>query len=122
MSVILWLVEQMGKTPKSARREALLFRKSSLQKKFKHAEDFGIKGNYNKPNAARLKSAIEMHIFDNEATPISGTYRGIDVIHYLNPKTGLNAIVDSTGQFHSGWKLSLKQLQHVLATGKLGGG
>ncbi|MDZ7364068.1 MAG: hypothetical protein ONB46_25645 [candidate division KSB1 bacterium] len=43
----------------------------------------------------------------------------MNVTHYVNPKTGLNVIADSTGQFHSGWKLSSVQLKHVLLTGKL---
>ncbi len=111
-----------GKNAGKSAKRSIGFLEKQLAKKFKHAEDFGIKGNYNKQNAAKLKSAIEKHVFDNETTPISGTYRGINVTHYVNPKTGLNVIVDSAGQFHSGWKLSSAQLKHVLSTGKLGGG
>ncbi len=111
-----------GKNAGKSAKRSIGFSDKQLAKKFKHAEDFGIKGNYNKQNAARLKAVIEKHVFDNETTLISGTYRGINVIHYVNPKSGLNVIVDSTGQFHSGWKLSSAQLQHILSTGKLGGG
>jgi hypothetical protein len=98
------------------------FSEKQLKKKFKHARDFGVLGNPNKANVLTFKSAIQRHVFDTETTPILGTYRGVTVTHYLNPKTGLNVIVDSSGQFHSGWKLNSAQQKYVLSTGKLGGG
>lgn len=111
-----------GKNAGKSAKRSIGFSEKQLAKKFKHAGDFGVKGNYNQQNVAKLKSAIEKHVFDNESMPISGTYRGIKVTHYVNPQTRLNVIVDSTGQFHSGWKLNSAQLKHVLSTGKLGGG
>jgi hypothetical protein len=111
-----------GKNGSKRAKRSIAFAEKQLAKKFKHANDFGVKGNYNHENVEKFKSAIEAHVFDNETTPITGTYRGMNVTHYVNPKTGLNVIVDSAGQFHSGWKLSSAQLKHVLSTGKLGGG
>jgi hypothetical protein len=94
-----------------------------LQKKFKkHAVDFDVHGNYNKANAEVLRKAIDEHVKKLTSVPIAGTYRGQDVIHYLDPKTALNVIKDLHGNFVSGWKLSPAQLQHVLKSGKLGGG
>jgi hypothetical protein len=103
-------------------KRSVKFSEKQLKKKFKHAQDFGVLGNPDKANMQKFKSAIQRHVFDNETMPISGTYRGMNVTHYLNPKTGLNVIVDPSGQFHSGWKLSSAQLKYVLSTGKLGGG
>ena len=94
----------------------------TLQKKFKHARDFGIKENYDVTNAARLQRAIEKHVADSGTKGIRGTYRGQPVKHYVNPHTGLNVIKDVSGKFVSGWKLSPAQLRHVLSNGKLGGG
>jgi len=44
------------------------------------------------------------------------------VIHHLDPQSGLNVVQKQSGEFLSGWKLSNSQLEHVLSTGKLGGG
>jgi hypothetical protein len=103
-------------------KRSVKFSEKQLKKKFKHAQDFGVLGNPDNANVQKLKSPIQRHVFDIETTPSSGTYRGMNVVHYLNPKSRLNVIVDSLGQFHSGWKLSAAQLKHVLSTGKLGGG
>jgi hypothetical protein len=92
-----------------------------LQRKFKHAADFGIQGNYNAANGAAFRSAINQHINSSGVQVIQGTYRGVPVTHYVNPQTGLNVMSNSAGEFLSGWKLSPQQLQHVLTTGNLGG-
>ena len=90
-----------------------------LQAKFKHAADFGVNGNYSKPNAGEFNSAINQHINSPGIRTISGTYRGQSVIHYVNPNTGLNVISSPSGQFISGWKLNPAQLQNVLQHGGL---
>ncbi len=93
-----------------------------LQKKFKHAGDFGITGNYNKANAAKFDQAIQGHVNDPGSKAINGTYRGMPAIIHVNPTNGIAVITDKSGNFISGWKLSAQQLQHVLESGKLGGG
>jgi hypothetical protein len=92
-----------------------------LQKKFKHVKDFGVQGNYNPTNAAKLHRAIQEHVANSETKVIRGTYRRQAVKHYVNPQTGLNVIKDASGEFISGWKLSPAQLKHVLSSGRLGG-
>ncbi|WP_338113925.1 RHS repeat domain-containing protein [Treponema pedis] len=93
-----------------------------LQKKYKHANDFGISGPYNKQNAAAFKEAILLHVNDPDVIRISGTYRGEPVTHYYNANNGLNVIVDSNDNFVSGWKLSPAQEMHITTSGNLGGG
>jgi hypothetical protein len=93
-----------------------------LQKKWKHAIDFEVHGNFNKANAEIFRKVIDEHVKKLTSVPIAVTYRGQDVIHYLDPKTALNVIKDLDGNFISGWRLSPAQLQHVLNSGKLGGG
>jgi uncharacterized protein RhaS with RHS repeats len=100
----------------------LKFTSTQLQKKFKHAGDFGIAGNANKANLQAFEAAIARHIQDNAVQGILGTYRGNAVMIYVNPQTGLAVITDVSGSFISGWKLSPQQLHHVLNGGKLGGG
>lgn len=102
---------------------SLQFSAKQLQKKFtKHAADFGIKGNYNSANAKLFGKAIQSHVKNRATQVIKGTYRGENVTHFYNPKTGLNVIKDANGNFLSGWKLNPTQIQHLLKSGKLGGG
>jgi hypothetical protein len=92
---------------------------STLQKKFKHAADFGVKGNWSKNNGELFNQAVIKHV-DSVKNPISGTYRGTQkVTHYYDSKTGLNVMVDSSGNFISGWKLSPKQIKHLLENGNV---
>ena len=94
---------------------------SQLQAKFKHAFRFGIKGNYKTENRKLFFEALLKHM--REFKPISGTYHNKPVYHYLDVETGLNVMINKeTKQFLSGWKLSDKQLEHVLHDGHLGGG
>ena len=90
-----------------------------LQKKFKHAGDFGVSGNYNPANAQKFNQAIQKHLNSSGTKEISGTYRGNSVTFHTNPNSGLTVIQNPNGGFLSGWKLNPQQLQHVLKDGKL---
>jgi hypothetical protein len=103
----------------TVKENVLLIKSKQLQAKFKHAEDFGVTGNYNKANADKFSSAINQHINSKGVQSIQGTYRGQSVIHYVNPNTGLNVISSPSGQFISGWRLNPAQLQNVLKHGGL---
>jgi len=101
---------------------ALGFTRPQLQHGFKHAKAFGVSGNANPKTLAEFSSSLQRHVDAAGTRAIQGSYRGNPVTHHLDPATGLNVIQDSSGNFLSGWKLSSQQLQHVLTTGKLGGG
>ncbi len=90
-----------------------------LQKKFKHAGDFGVSGNYNSANALKFNQAIQKHLNSSETKQISGIYRGSPVTFYTNPNSGLTVLQKPNGSFLSGWKLNPQQLHHVLKDGKL---
>jgi hypothetical protein len=90
-----------------------------LAKKFKHAADFGVVGNYSKANATAFSRALHMHINDAATNVIEGTYHGMSVTHYVNPVTGLNVMEGAAGNLLSGWKLNPVQLQNVLTHGGL---
>ena len=52
--------------------------------------------------------------------PIVGTYRGnIQVIHYYDPKSGIDTMIDMNGQYLAGWKLSSQQTYYLLHTGNV---
>ena len=85
----------------------------------KHGPDFGLKGNWNPSRSADFSRAINQHINDPTVTAISGTYRGEPVIHYFNPATGVNVIADPGGNFVSGWRLGVEQMENLLRSGAL---
>jgi len=95
------------------------FSDQQLQKKFKHAKYFGVKGNWNQKNKKKFKLALQDHISDAETERIMGTYRGEKVIHFYNSKSDNNVITTRDEEFISGWKLSTKQRQHLLDSGDL---
>jgi pyocin large subunit-like protein len=93
---------------------------SARQKFFtKHGADFGLKGNWNLGSTADASRTIHQHINNPAVRAIEGTYRGNSVTHFVDPKTGLNIVADSAGNFVSGWRLGAEQLQSVLTTGRL---
>ena len=114
--------QQCGKAWRAIRGRNINISPTALQKKFKHAKDFGVDGNYSSAHAVKFQQKILNHVSDATTKVIEGTYRGDPVRHYLDPRTGLNVVKDVEGNFVTGWKLSPAQLNHVLTTGALGGG
>ena len=96
--------------------------KQQLQKKFKHAKVFGIKGNQNNQTLTAYQKALENHVKSADTRVIKGTYRRNDVTHYYNPKTRINIMRDKNGEFTSGWKLKKVQHEYMMKNGKIGGG
>lgn len=92
--------------------------KTQLQKKYKHAGDFGIIGNYNAMNAKAFEKALIIHFLSKETQLIQGAYRGSPVNHYYNNVTKVN-ILCKDKKFLSGWKLSSIQQSHILTSGNL---
>jgi hypothetical protein len=101
---------------------AMSYSRSQLQHGFKHAADFGVTGKMSNETLAAFSSAIENHVQAAGTRAIKGTYRGQAVTHFVDPSSGLNVIQKANGEFLSGWRLSPAQLEHVLTSGKLGGG
>ncbi|MCJ3377268.1 S-type pyocin domain-containing protein [Klebsiella pneumoniae] len=82
------------------------FTRKQLQRKYKHAIDFGITDTkINGETLAKFRDAIEAHLSDKD-TFEKGTYRrdkGSKV--YFNPKTMRAVIIRANGDFLSGWKI-----------------
>ena len=67
------------------------FTKRQLQKKFKHAVNFGIDSNYNPVNGKAFEKAIVNHM--KTAQQYGGVYHGDPVINYFNKATKLNVMI-----------------------------
>ncbi len=90
-----------------------------LQKKFKHAADFGVDGTYNPARARQYHDAIRDHVERPSTVALQGTYRRQPVVHHVDPSTGVNVITMPDGTLISGWKLNPAQLQNLLTHGNL---
>lgn len=95
--------------------------RAQLQSKFKHARNFGIKNNPNNHTLNQYKKALKDHVKNLETRVIKGTYHKEPVTHYFKPKTRINVIKKANGNFESVWRLTDKQIFHMLKNGKLGG-
>ncbi|MHC3389636.1 polymorphic toxin-type HINT domain-containing protein [Streptomyces lavendulocolor] len=87
-----------------------------------HAEDFGVKGPYNKANGQAFVRAIEQFVKNPGTRQIHGTYRGQAAIHYVDD-TGLHASFAASGpnvgEYLGGWRSGGDQLAYLLRDGKL---
>ena len=83
------------------------FIRKQLDKKFKHAIDFGITDTKkNSETLTKFRDAVEAHLADKE-TVERGTYRrekGSKV--YFNPKSMNVVILKANGDWLSGWKIN----------------
>ncbi|KON63250.1 filamentous hemagglutinin [Komagataeibacter europaeus] len=105
-------------TKKLEFNDNIKFDSRQLQKKFKHASDFGVKGNYTPENSARFEEALRSHI--SNSRKIQGLYRGKQqVVNYFNPENGLNVMTKTDGTFISGWRLTQPQIENILRSGNL---
>jgi Colicin D len=92
----------------------IAFAAQQLQRKFKHAADFGVTGKYSRQQATMFERAMRAHVKDETTLVIPGTYRGESVTHFVNPQTGLNVMRDAQAGFVSGWRLTPVRLANVL--------
>ncbi len=109
----------------AAKRDVEWIRNASrdqLQKKFKHANIFGVQGNQSNKTLEAYKKALEDHVKSPSTIERPGTLHKKAATHYYDPKTYLNVTKDVRGNFRSAWKLSEEQMEHMKATGDLGGG
>lgn len=68
-----------------------------------------------------FRLALLLHVESSHTEVREGYYRNQPVTHFVDSRTGLNVMRLPTGEYLSGWRLSVRQLQHVLSTGRLGG-
>ncbi|MFK7974475.1 MAG: colicin D domain-containing protein [Rickettsiaceae bacterium] len=92
--------------------------KRQLQSKYKHAEDFGVFGNYNKVRAQEFFDAIKDFVTSDSVYKKEIIYRGEERCIYIDKNTDRGALTKD-GQFESGWQLDPKQLNDILTKGRL---
>jgi isocitrate lyase len=92
----------------------ITFAARQLQRKFKHAADFGVTEKYSRQQATVFERAMRAHVEDETTLVILGTYRGEPATHFVNPQTGLNVMRDAQDAFVSGWRLTPVQLANLL--------
>ena len=98
----------------------VLFNNRQLQSKFKHAESFGVVGNFNTNNLKLFKEKTLNHMKNPSTKQIQGTWKGNDVDHYFNSDNSLNVIFDAeTKNFISCWKFDEKQIKNIEDRGSL---
>jgi hypothetical protein len=90
-----------------------------LDKKWKHAIDFGVFGNRNRVNLFLYQRALEDHVENPFTQESIGTYRGIPVYHYFNPYNKLWLCVDMNRNFICGWELDPLQEFNLTVNGKV---
>lgn len=96
--------------------------RQQLQRKFKHASDFGVSGSATEANLAAFEATLRKHVAGGNTVHIQGWYRGQEADLHVDPGAALAVITDKSANFVSGWRLSNQQLEYVLKEGKLGGG
>lgn len=83
------------------------FTRQQLDKKYKHASDFGVADTRkNRETLAKYRDALEAHLNDKD-TVEKGTYRrekGSKV--FFNPNTMNVVVLKENGDFLSGWKIN----------------
>ena len=99
-----------GKIPESK------YTTAKLQHEYKHAGDFGIKGNWNGNNAKLYQEAIQNHI-DTAPEIYKSVYRGQAVYVYLNRITSVGAYIDMNGNYIGGWKFNANQINYHVTHG-----
>ncbi|MEK6896771.1 MAG: RHS repeat-associated core domain-containing protein [Nanoarchaeota archaeon] len=101
--------------------DKIIFSEQQVQKKFKHAKNFGVEGNYNNENAIKFKNALIGHINSKDTSQITGTFRGGEGTsggaggtHFFNSLTKQWVFVDARNKFVSAWKLKREQVKNLL--------
>jgi len=91
-----------------------------LQKKFKHAEIFGIEGNFNRKNLELFKNEMTQHLRDPKTKMIKSIFRNNEVFHHFKSETKINMMFyRNSKEFLSCWKLSEKQIEYIMKDGKI---
>ena len=92
---------------------SIQFNSRQLDRKFKHAIDFGITTTKKNPETLKqFQTALQSHLKDSN-TIQQGVYGANKDIIYFNPKTFRFVAVDKVGNFVTGWKLDPNSNQYI---------
>jgi Colicin D len=90
-----------------------------IQKKYKHASDFGVTLPMGKDGYAAFAAAVRDVVFDPATLHISGTYHQVPTIINYDPTRHVVVLQNIDGTFLSGWELSGDQEWNVRNRGSL---
>jgi hypothetical protein len=108
--------------PQKLGQEDFTINDVQLQKKWKHARDFGISENWNTANARLFREALTKFIQENpEVIKEQISYNNQPHIMYFDPCNQLQVLTDHSGNFISGWRLSDSAFFNVVMRERLGG-
>ena len=94
------------------------FNATQLQKKFKHAVDFGVKGNYSKSNRTKFETALRNHV--SKSTHIYKTkHSGQSGYVIMHLKGNNAAFFKENGAFITAYKLTTTQKNNFIRIGEL---
>jgi filamentous hemagglutinin len=100
----------------------IIFSAKQLDKKFKHAEDFGLSTAKKNPETLTQYQGVLVSHMTDPATYQHGTYQYVlnSTVHF-NPVTNNVVVVGKTGEFITGWKLTpgTPQFKNYLKNGVL---
>jgi filamentous hemagglutinin len=98
------------------------FSAKQLDKKFKHAEDFGVSTTKKNPGTlSQYQQALQSHL-NTSSTYLHGTYQYVpDSLVYFNSVTNNVVVVGRSGEFITGWRLTpgTPQFENYLKNGVL---
>lgn len=92
-----------------------------LQKKYKHAKDFGITVSYSPANALVFEQALKDFIATSGTYRVTGTYHNAPAILNYNPTDRKVVVQRIDGSLVTAFKMSPTQLQYVRSKRSLGG-
>ncbi|MDV8023883.1 colicin D domain-containing protein [Rhodococcus sp. IEGM 1330] len=95
------------------------FDAGQIEKKFKHAADFGVSEPRGSDGFRHFTERVREFMVDPKTEHISGTYRGDEVLLSVNPDTKLIVVQGPDGRFVTGWEMSEDQMASVLSEGRL---
>lgn len=105
--------------PKHVEPPELSIDRRQIEKKFKHAEDFGVETPRGAEGFDDFGQALRETMGNPSTKHIDGLYRGEPCIISVDPNSKLAVVQRPDGSFLTGWKLSTEQLESVLTNGRL---
>jgi hypothetical protein len=99
----------------------LLVTRLQLERKYKHAAEFGVLEQRGREGFDAFQNALQKFIREPSTTRAWGTYRGQPVLLNYNVESRLVVIQAPTGALVSGWRMTVPQLKYVVEKGVLGG-
>ncbi|MDJ0395022.1 colicin D domain-containing protein [Rhodococcus sp. G-MC3] len=105
--------------PKHLEPTDLTVDRKQVEKKFKHAEAFGIETPKGSAGFDEFAQALKDFSSNPSTQHLDGVYRGDPCIINVDPISKLVVVQRLDGSFLSGWKLGEDQLASVLTNGRL---